>query len=83
MQYKINQQGRVSSNSAKCFSLPDETNLYQGPKEQGTVMIRFSSWGTYLLLVSQGRALIRDGVYSGQCDYLFFENNRMFKTKRH
>ena len=75
MQCKTNQQ--------EFSSLPDETNLYQGPKEQVTVMIRFSSWGAYLLLVSQGRALIRDGVYSGQCDYLFFENNRMFKTKRH
>ena len=35
-----------------------------------TVMIQFSTWGAYLLLVPQGRALIS-----------LLRNNRMIKTK--
>ena len=38
-------------------------------------MIRFSAWGSYLLLVSQGRALIRDRTLIS-----FLRNNRKFTT---
>ena len=37
-------------------------------------MIRFSAWGIYLLLVPQGRALIRDRALIS-----FLRNNQMFK----
>jgi len=37
-------------------------------------MIRFSAQGAYLLLVTQGRALIRDGALNS-----FLRNNQMFK----
>ena len=39
-----------------------------------TVMIRFSARGAYLLLVPQGRVLIRDRALIS-----FLRNNRMFK----
>lgn len=38
-------------------------------------MIRFSAWGSYLVLVSQGRALIRDRTLIS-----FLRNNRKFTT---
>ena len=46
-------------------------------------MIRFSTRGTYLLLVPQGRALIRDRVLirEGRL-FNFLRNNLMFKTKQ-
>ena len=48
-----------------------------------TVMIRFSARGDYLLLVLQGRALIRDkGLIRDRELISFLRNNRMFKTKR-
>ena len=41
-----------------------------------TITILFSAWGAYLLLVPQGRALIRDKVLN-----TLLRNNRMLETK--
>ena len=41
-----------------------------------TVMVRFSARGAYLLLVPQGRALIRERAL-----FSLLRNNRMLKTK--
>ena len=51
---------RVSIN--KDVSLYEKHDISNKDTNQLTVMIRFSARGAYLLLASQGRALIRDRV---------------------
>ena len=45
-------------------------------ERNSTVMIRFSAWGAYLLLVPQGRALVRDRALIS-----FWRNRQICETK--